>query len=365
MAAADRLPPDPPGDAAHGHGHRDQRPERRAQVGEPGPPGPGEHPGRDREARDRVGRVHERDDRDARDGGERRPARVADLEPEEEQRRRREHPQRERRRLVDLKDEPVDERAQVPRRHRGGQVAGRAPAGERLGERVRRRDRKPGAQRQQVAERDDRVGAGELRHALERGVQDRQCVAGVGGPCRNGETFANDSDGASPRRRMSPTWKSASPTTGVEIRQARYANAATASRAAGDLEHPGARQGDRRADGEQEERRSPQHGRDDRGQREAEQICGRQRRRPDRERERRRDRRGAGPSQVALEADRAQGAPSRREQDEPGGRPDGEGVPRERAAGRKARGQRDQGDQFRASGGHRGGMLPTAVAPGR
>ena len=50
-----------------------------------------------------------------------------------------------------------------------------------------------------------------------------------GGPCRNGETFANDSDWASPRRRISPTWKSASPTMGVEIRQARYANAATAS----------------------------------------------------------------------------------------------------------------------------------------
>ena len=50
-----------------------------------------------------------------------------------------------------------------------------------------------------------------------------------GGPCRNGDTFANDSDWASPSLRMSPTWKSASPTTGVEIRQARYAKAATAS----------------------------------------------------------------------------------------------------------------------------------------
>ena len=365
MAAADGLPPDPPGDAADRHGHRGQRPERSAQVGEARPPGPGEHPGRDREARDRVGGMHERDDSDARDGGQRGPARVADLEPEEEQRRRGQHPERERRRLVDLKHEPVDERAQVPRRHRSGQIPGRPPAGERLGERVRGGDRKPGTQRKQVAEGDDRVGPGELRHALERGVQDGQCVPGVRRAVQERRHVRERQRLGLPQPPHEPDMEERVADDGRRDPPGEVREGGDGERAAGDLEHPGAGQGDRRADGQQEDGGRRHDGRDDRCERQAEQVCRRQRGRPDRQRERRRDRRGAGPSQIGVEAHGAQGAPSGREKDQPGGRPDCKGVPGERTAGCEARGQRNQGDQFRASGGHRGGMLPTAVAPGR
>ena len=181
MAAADGLPPDPPGDAARHRRHPRERAQRRAQAGKARPPGAREDPGGDRQARDRIRRVHERDHRDGRHRGQRGPPRMADFEREEEERPRRQHPKRERRRLVDLQHEPVDERAQVPRRHAGGQIAGRAPAGERPGERVGGHDGERRAERQEIPEGHDRIDARQLRHALEGGVQHGQRVAGVGG----------------------------------------------------------------------------------------------------------------------------------------------------------------------------------------
>ena len=179
VAAADRDRPDP--------GRHERRQRRRPGQGERGrahlaaarEPRPRQQPRRQHQGGDGVGRVHERDRHQRGRGRRRRPADAADLEQEQDQHRGRQHPDAERRRLVDLDDEAVQERAQVPGDEDGHEHPHPAPASERPPQGVGARDRKRRADGLDVAERRHRIGAREPGHAGDGRVHDRERVAGV------------------------------------------------------------------------------------------------------------------------------------------------------------------------------------------
>ena len=150
-----------------------------AGGGQMGAPRAGQDAGHQREAGDGVGRVHERDHADHRRARVGAQQHAPQRGQEQDHDRRSQHEERERGRLVDLHDQPVDQRAQIPGGHDGGEVAGQPPAGQPLGHRVDAEDRRQAAERRQQDERRPGVDAGDPGDAGPGRVQQREGVAGV------------------------------------------------------------------------------------------------------------------------------------------------------------------------------------------
>jgi len=354
-AAVDGDEVDPQRDRADQDGRAGKRQRRRAHPAAAGEPRAGQDAGRKNERRDGVGRVHQRDRDEGRGGRGRGPADAADLEQEQDQHRRRQHPDRERRRLVDLDHEPVQQRAQVPGDEDGGQQADPAPAGERLAEGVGGHDREAGAERLHVAERRHRVDAGEPGHRRQRGVHDREGVAGVCGAVQERRDAPERDRRDVLELAHQADVEEAVADHGQRQPPAQVGEGDDADRPGGGL--PQARRGQRRraADGDDERGDLTRHRGDHEPERQPDQVGEGERRPPCHEPERRRDRRRPRPAQLALELERPQRQPARQHEDEGEREPRRDRVESQPAGEEEAGGHGGDGGQLepaRMHGGH-------------
>ena len=358
LAAADRDPPDPAGDGRRRHPGHGDRHAGGTGGGQMGAPRAGQDARHQREAGDGVGRVHERDHGDhgrARIG----PQQHAPQRGQEQDHdRRSQHEERERGRLVDLHDQPVDQRAQIPGGHDGGEVAGQPPAGQPLGHRVDAEDRRQAAERRQLDERRPGIDAGDPGDAGPGRVQQREGVAGVR------RAVLERRDG---RQREPVDVLDLAHPPDVEQRVADHAGGQPPGqererhrrgRSGGDLDQRHRLQGE----GTAERVRHPapaqdQHGRQRVAERQGEQERHGQRHRPHREAQSERHRDGAGHADVALQAEQPDGRPAGHEHDDRRRAPHCSAVEGERPRGEKPQREQPQDGHF-GSGAHRGASVP-------